>query len=50
MSPEEAIAVLKAATAIDSLAGLALRVAAVAGARRCGDRRPPLGRPARAPC
>ncbi|MFI5041706.1 MAG: tyrosine-type recombinase/integrase [Acidimicrobiales bacterium] len=34
MSPEEAIAVLRAATVIDPLAGLALRVAAVAGARR----------------
>jgi integrase len=34
MTPEDAIAVIKAATDIDPLAGLALRVAAVAGARR----------------
>ena len=34
MTPEEAIAVIRAASKIDPLAGLALRVAAVAGARR----------------
>jgi integrase len=34
MSPKDAIAVIKAATDDDPLAGLALRVAAVAGARR----------------
>jgi len=34
MTPEDAIAVIKAAAEIDPLAGLALRVAAVAGARR----------------
>ena len=34
MSPQDAIAVIKAATDEDPLAGLALRVAAVAGARR----------------
>jgi integrase len=34
MSPEEVIAVIKAAAGMDPLAGLALRVAVVAGARR----------------
>jgi integrase len=34
MSPDDAIAVIKAATGIDPVAGLALRVGAVAGARR----------------
>jgi integrase len=34
MSPDDAIGVIKAATDLDPLAGLALRVAAVAGARR----------------
>jgi integrase len=34
MAPEEVIAVIEAATGIDPIAGLALRVAAIAGARR----------------
>jgi integrase len=34
MTPEEVIAVIEAATGLDPIAGLALRVAAIAGARR----------------